>query len=144
MSETASDLPTPAPVIQPEMAEFWKATTRGDLLLPVCQECDGVIWYPRPYCPNCGSLDVRWHPASGHGSVYSFAINRRGQGYNRRFRDVGPYVIAYVELDEGPRVLTNIVQCAPDAVYIGMRVVARFDLASPDAALIRFRPEDPA
>jgi uncharacterized OB-fold protein len=137
---TKDALPTPTPVMQPEMNEFWAATTRGELLLPHCLVCGFVIWHPRPYCPECGSDSVKWHRASGHAVIYSFTINRRGQGYNRTFRDVGPYIVAYVELEEGPRILTNSVECTPESVHIGMPVVARFDPAGPDAAVVRFRP----
>ncbi|NNH03171.1 nucleotide-binding protein [Microbacterium ulmi] len=111
------------------------------LLLPHCVRCAHVVWAPRPYCPECGSLEVRWEPASGGGAVYSFTVNRRGKGFNRRYEEIGPYVVAYVELDEGPRVLTNIVGCAVDDVRIGQRVRAVIQHSGEDS-ILRFAPAE--
>jgi uncharacterized OB-fold protein len=83
---------------------------------------------------------VSWVEASGRGSVYSFTINRRGQADLPAYRQVGPYVLAYVELDEGPRVMTNIVDCDPDSVRIGQRVEVVFHDTGQGSALVRFRP----
>jgi len=71
------------------------------LLLPRCADCQTVIWYPRPYCPACASLNVGWFEASGRGSIYSFTVNRRGQADLSAYREAGTYVLAYVELEEG-------------------------------------------
>jgi uncharacterized OB-fold protein len=119
-------LPAPAPFVLPEVKPFWDATAEGRLLLPQCEECQTLIWYPRPFCPECASTRVRWTPASGRGTVYSFTINRRGVADLPAYRDAGTYVLAYVELEEGPRVMTNIVGCAPDDVRIGMSVQVTF------------------
>lgn len=132
-------LPVPPPEIQPEMTAFWEALRADVLLLPRCRTCSFVIWSPRPYCPNCSSLDIGWEPASGLGVVYSYTVNRRGQGYNRKYKEIGPYAVAYVELAEGPRILTNIVGCEPDQVGIGMPVTAVFDHDGDDV-ILRFRP----
>jgi uncharacterized protein len=132
-------LPAPAPVVLPEDAEFWAATAQGRLLLGHCDDCDGVIWYPRPFCPQCGSLRTSWTEASGRGTVYTFTVVHRSQvpGY----RDALPYVVAYVELAEGPRVLTNVVDCEPDDVAIGMPVRVVFHDTGQSNALFRFRPD---
>ncbi len=131
-------LPVPAPAVFPETAPFWEATARGKLLLSRCEDCGAVIWYPRPLCPACGRPRVSWVEASGRGSVYSFTVVHRNavDGY----REAVPYVVAYVELEEGPRVLTNIVGCDPEAVTIGMPVSATFDDTGHGSALFRFRP----
>ena len=130
-------LPTPVPDVSTETAPFWEATAEGTLLLPRCVQCDTVIWYPKSFCSACGSLDVTWFPASGRGSVYSFTIVRRpAPPYDRS----APFVVAYVELDEGPRVLTNIVECEPDAVEVGMPVEVVFHDTGEGRALYRFRP----
>lgn len=134
--ETQS-LPTPAPTITPEAKPYWEAAARGTLSLQRCDDCEAVVWYPRGMCPECGSRSLTWFDASGRGTVYSYTVNRRGQG---EYREASPYVLAYVELAEGPRVLTNIVGCDPSEVSIGDEVVAVFDRVGDDAALVRFRP----
>ena len=136
-------LPAPAPTVLPEVQAFWDATAEGRLLLPRCLECQNVIWYPRPFCPACASTRVEWIEASGHGTVYSFTVNRRGVADLPAYREAGQYVLAYVELDEGPRVMTNIVECDPDAVQIGQRVEVVFHDTGQGSALFRFRPAGP-
>jgi uncharacterized OB-fold protein len=133
-------LPAPAPVVLPEVKPFWDATAEGKLLLPRCDKCQAVIWFPRPFCPACASTQVSWFEASGGGSIYSFTVNRRGQADLPAYRDVGTYVLAYVELDEGPRIMTNIVDCDPDSVQIGQRVQVVFHDTGQGTALPRFKP----
>jgi uncharacterized protein len=130
-------LPAPAPPITLETQPFWDAATEGRLVLPRCDECATVIWYPRAFCPACGSTSVTWIDAVGTGAVYSCTVVRKGQG---QYREAAPYVVAYVELDEGPRMMTNVVGCDPDAVHIGMRVEVTFDATDKGTALPRFRP----
>jgi uncharacterized OB-fold protein len=130
-------LPVPVPDVTPETAAFWDATAQGTLLLPRCNRCDSVIWYPRTFCSVCASLDVTWFAATGRGTVYSFTVIRRpAPPYDRS----APFVVAYVELAEGPRILTNIVECAPDEVEIGMDVEVVFHDTGEGRALYRFRP----
>jgi uncharacterized OB-fold protein len=135
-----SVLPAPAPFVNPEAKPFWDGTAEGRLLLPRCDDCQTVIWYPRPFCPECASLHVSWFEATGRGSIYSFTVNRRGQADLPDYRDAGTYVLAYVELDVGPRVMTNIVDCDPDAVRIGQAVEVVFHDTGQGSALPRFRP----
>ena len=133
-------LPTRVPEATPETEPFWAAAADGRLVLPRCDACATVIWYPRALCPACGSQSVTWFEASGTGTVYSCTVTRRGEG---GWRDAVPYVLAYVELDEGPRVLTNVVGCDPDEVHIGQAVTAVFERAEEgEGALLRFRPTD--
>lgn len=119
-----SGLPTRPVSGNLETRAFWDATARGVLLLSRCDSCTTVIWYSRPHCPECMSTDVSTFEASGRGVVYSRSITRGGAG---AWKPVGPYVLAYVELDEGPRILTNIVGCNVDDVAIGMPVRVVFD-----------------
>src|ERR1700691_3479834 len=98
-------LPTPTPVPDLETQDFWDATARGKLLLKQCPNCHAVIWYPRVHCTQCGNPETTWIEASGRGSVYSFTVVRRSRG--RGFAEATPYVIALVELEEGPRLITN-------------------------------------
>lgn len=140
-----TDLPTPTPPVNIETEPFWAATAEERLHLPHCSETGQAIWYPRNHGPD-GSA-VEWRDVEPVGVVYSYSIARRGQG---RWKDAAPYVVAYVELDAGPRMLTNIVECDPDDVEIGMRVSAVFHPVplderddGPQRSVIRFRP-DPA
>jgi uncharacterized OB-fold protein len=133
-------LPAPAPFVLPEVKPYWEGTARGELLLPRCLDCQTLIWYPRPFCPSCASTRVEWVPASGHGTVYSYTVNRRGVADLAAYRDAGVYVLAYVELEEGPRMMTNIVDCDPDTVHIGQKVELVFHDTGEGNALPRFRP----
>lgn len=137
MTDTAErTLPAPAPAINVETKPFWDATTQERLLLPRCDDCDVVIWYPRAFCPECSSFAISWFEATGRGTIYSYTVNRRGQG---DYRDL-VYVLAYVELAEGPRVLTNIVDCDPERLAVGQPVQVVFHPTDSGAALPRFRP----
>jgi len=136
ISETRQP-PAPVPEVNPETAPFWAATARGELLVRQCEDCDSLIWYPRSVCPECGSLRTRWQPVSGRGQIYSYTVNYRGEG---AYRDGGPYVLAYVELDEGPRLMTNIVEAEAGALAVGLPVEVTFHDTGEGSALPRFRP----
>jgi len=130
-------LPTPTPAVDVETEEFWTATASGRLLLKRCDSCGLVIWYPKSLCPSCHSTSTSWFEAGGDGTVYSFTVSRRGEG---PYREAAPFVLAYVELDEGPRLMTNVVDCDVDSVRIGQRVRVVFDDTGDGNALIRFTP----
>lgn len=119
-------LPTRHPRRSLDTAEFWDGCAQGRLLVPRCNACAELIWYPRRFCPFCASTSVTYEEMSGRGTVYSFTVSRRGRG---PFRGRAPYVVAYVELDEGPRILTNIVGVGADAVQIGLPVRVVFEPA---------------
>jgi uncharacterized OB-fold protein len=133
MSETT--LPAFAPPVTPETKPFWDATAEGRLVLPKCRTCQTVIWYPRSICPECHSMDVEWIDATGTGTLYSYTVVRRG-GY----AGGSDFVLAYVELDEGPRVMTNIVEVDPDQLACGQRMQVVFHDTGEGSALVRFRP----
>jgi len=135
----AIPLPVPAPARTPENDRFWNATADGHLLLAQCDECATVIWYPRALCQTCGSPSVSWIEASGQGVVYSFTVVHRNSG---PFGGAVPYVLAYVELAEGPRVLTNVVGCDPETVHIGQPVRVAFFDTGEGSALYRFEPAE--
>jgi uncharacterized OB-fold protein len=130
-------LPTPAPTITAETEEFWLSAARGTLVLRRCDACGLIVWYPRSICPDCQASETSWVEASGRGVVYSHTTVRRGLG---DYAGAGPYVLAYVQLDEGPRVMTNVVDCEPADVAIGQRVEVAFSAVDDAAALPRFRP----
>ena len=129
-------LPTRAPRRNAETAPFWDACAEGRLSIPRCDDCGELIWYPRRFCPFCSSRSVTYVDVSGRGTVYTFTIIRRGDG---PFRDKAPYVLAYVRLDEGPVVMTNIVGVDPEAVAIDQAVQVVFEPAGDDR-IPRFTP----
>ena len=131
--------PRPAPLPEPEAAEYWAAARDGTLLVQRCDRCGHHQLYPRALCVVCHS-PVSWAEASGRGTVYSYTVIR--QNYSRPFRDWMPYVVALVDLEEGPRIMTNIVGCDPEDVRVDMPVrAARFDVVSEEAGLVLFTPE---
>ena len=145
MSELAPEVPSglvlPSPPVPPSAITahtepFWTGLANGTLRLPRCDDCGAVIWYPRPLCPHCHGTRATWFDASGRGIVYSFTVVRRGSG---AYADAAPYVVAYVELDEGPRVLTNIVDGADGDVRVGAPVEAVLGPVANAAPLLRFR-----
>ncbi|MGF1599380.1 MAG: Zn-ribbon domain-containing OB-fold protein [Acidimicrobiales bacterium] len=132
-----SGLPAKPPRTNEDSAPFWAATAEGRFTLQRCGSCDTVVWWPRAVCPICSSFDLSWFDATGEGSVYSYTVVHQSQG---RWRDATPYVYAYVELDEGPRVMTNIVDCDPADVAIDSRVRVVWDDTGEGSALPRFTP----
>ncbi|WP_084265282.1 Zn-ribbon domain-containing OB-fold protein [Actinomadura macra] len=138
MSDVRSPvLPTPQPVVNPDTEKFWKAAAEGTFLGKRCDDCGEAIWYPRPICPFCHSMNTRWEAFTGRGVVYSYSVVHRAAG---EWKGVTPYVLAYVELEEGPRVMTNIVDCDVEQVRIGDAVEVVFEDTGNGSALPRFRP----
>jgi uncharacterized OB-fold protein len=135
-------LPAPDPLPTPETERFWTALRDHVLLLQRCDTCREVIWYPRFFCPRCGSTGTSWFEASGNGTIYTFTVVRKSR--REGYATAVPYVVASVELDEGPRVFTNIVECDPESVRIGQRVTMTFAATEGGYTLYRFRPVDGA
>jgi uncharacterized OB-fold protein len=134
---TTSNLPTPPPSPNFDTQEFWDATAEGRFLLKRCDDCGVIIWYPRFLCPDCSSTNTSWFEASGKGTVYSFTVPRRGAG---PYREAAPFVVAYVELEEGPRIMTNLVDIAIEDLAVGMPVEVVWHDTGQGNALYRFRP----
>jgi uncharacterized OB-fold protein len=126
--------PRPAPVVDAEWAPYWSATTVGKLVIQRCPNGHSQL-YARAHCLVCRE-PVGWVEASGRGTVYSFTVIR--QNPSRSFRHLLPFVVALVDLDEGPRLMTNIVGCQPVDVAIGAKVTVRFEPVSDAAALPLF------
>ena len=108
------DLPTPDETTE----AYWAAAGEGRLLISGCRDCGRTHSYPRPFCPYCWSDAVDWVEASGLATLYTFSIVR--QNDLPPFKERLPYVAAVVDLDEGPRMMTNVVDCAVEDVRIGM------------------------
>jgi hypothetical protein len=133
----------PLPRIDEESRGWWEALARHELYVQRCRGCGTVRFYPRALCPACLSERTEWLRASGRGTVWTFTVTHQNQAPG--FREEVPYVLALVELEEGIRLLTNVVGCAPDAVRIGMPVTVVFEDVTPEVTLPKFRPaSDPA
>lgn len=130
---TDRPLPHPTPLSKP----FWDGAARGELWIQRCGECGTHVFYPRHLCTGCGSPELEWVRASGRGTVFTYTVARRAT--HPGFADRVPYVIAVVELDEGPKLTTNVVDVEPEAVSIGMPVQATYEDVD-DVTLVNFRP----
>ncbi len=128
----------PIPVIQPWSQGFWDAARKHELVVQTCKACDAKIFYPRKFCPECWSDKLGWIKASGKAKVFSFTITR--MGIEEKFNDDLPLILAWVDLEEGVRMLTNIVGCDADAVEIGMDVKVVFEDITPEISLPKFQP----
>jgi uncharacterized protein len=133
-----STLPIPAAAEAPEIAEHFDGLRRRELVIPQCRSCGKFIWYPRPLCSECDSTDVAWVTVAGSGEIYSYTWVYRGEG---EYQDIVPFAVAYVDIDEGPRILTNVI--APSGeLSIGTRVQLAIDV-SEERAILRFRVTAP-
>lgn len=134
----STNVERPLPSPDPSTAAFWAGTRAHRLMLPRCRECTAYHFYPRTFCPQCGSVDLEWVQASGHGTVYSFTIVQRAP--SPAFKGMLPYVVAVVALQEGPHMMSNIAGCAPTDVRIGMPVCVAWEDFDPVATLPYFVP----
>lgn len=138
----SSKKPIPTPV--GESVHFWEGIKKREFRLMKCQDCGCVYFYPRPLCPKCMSSDTTWIVSTGKGTLYSFAINHIP--VSDAFAQDVPYITCLVELDEGPRVMSNLVGVRPDPaeVKIGMPVEVVYEDVTEEIALYKFRPRKPS
>lgn len=131
--------PRPRPP-DPELTRpFWEAARRHEVVIPRCLECDRYFWPPREACPQCLQPGWQWTPVSGRGRLHSFTVVRQPQ--NPTFAEDVPYAYAIVQLEEGVRMVSNIVDCAiPDGLRVEMPLVATFDDGIDDWTLVQFKP----
>ena len=127
----AKPVPRPTPTEQP----FYDACTEGKLVLQRCQSCGHVLFYPRTHCDACQSEQLVWEDASGAGAIASYTVVRRGVSADFE----APYVIALIDLVEGPRMMSQIVDADPDALALGLSVKVDFAAWSEDITLPVFR-----
>jgi uncharacterized OB-fold protein len=137
MSERAYRKPVPR--IDEESRGFWEACRRHELRIQRCRSCGTFRYYPRAICPQCLSDDTEWVLSSGRGTVYTYTVTYQNQAPG--FRESLPYVLAYVTLEEGVQMLTNVVACPPDEVRIGMPVEVVFDPVTDEITMPMFRRE---
>jgi uncharacterized OB-fold protein len=133
-----SDYKKPLPRIDEEGRGYWEALVRHELYFQRCSDCATNVFPSRAVCPSCLSSATTWVRASGRGTVYSFTVTYQNQAPG--FRESLPYVLAVVQLDEGPRMMTNVVGCAPDDVKIGMAVQVEYEDVTPEITLAKFKP----
>jgi uncharacterized OB-fold protein len=132
-----SDARRPRPQPTPETQHFWDGTRAGEIRLQRCDACAKAYFPPRPFCPACGGRTVSVFKASGRASLYSYVIHHRPvPGFTP------PYAIAVVELAEGPRMMTNIVDCpqTPEALQLDMALEPAFERIDNEITLALFRP----
>lgn len=132
----------PVPVPNPDNQGFWDGCARGELRLQRCADCAAWRHPPRPMCPRCHSLRSEWALASGRGVVHTFTIVHRPTlpAFEARL----PYNVVVVRLDEGPLMVSNLVDCPLEAIHIGMPVAVLFEPLTDAIALPQFRPRSPA
>ncbi len=116
-------LPLPTP--NAESQAFWDACADGRLTFAHCTACGSVQFPPQKSCTACGGVTGEASQASGQGTVFTYTINHRAPG--PAFAARAPYVIALVDLAEGPRLMMNVINCAPEDVTIGMPVRVTFE-----------------
>jgi uncharacterized OB-fold protein len=125
------------PLPTPETKHFWDGTREGKLRLQRCDACAKVYFPPRPFCPECGKREVSVFAASGKAFLYSYVIHhRKVPGFTP------PYAIAVVELAEGPRMMTNIIDCpqTPEALVLDMPLTVAFEKMDDEITLPLFKP----
>ena len=126
MTTVRFDLPTP----EGDTMEFWEAAKEERLLIKHCLDCDAYSYYPRPFCPKCWSEQVEWFDASGEATLYTWSVIYSND--QPPFRDRVPYVAAIVDLAEGPRMMTNVVDCPFEELQVGMALKVTFQPISDD------------
>ena len=127
----------PLPVPTPQTQPFWDALAEGRVELQHCADCERYIYYPRTHCPGCLTRDLEWRELSGNGVVHTYTVARRPTA--PPWSEDLPQLIAVVELDEGPRLTTELVNVEPDAIEVGMRVQPVFQAVG-EATLLLYEP----
>jgi uncharacterized OB-fold protein len=134
---TATTPTRPLPDSRNAGAAFWSSAAQGVLVVPKCDACLRTFWHPRPRCPHCGSERVAWMRSSGRGRIHTFTVVRQsGDPY---FRAKVPYAVAMIDLDEGVRLMSNVVDTPLEALAIGLCVEVLFEPAGDAMAIPLFR-----
>ena len=130
--------PKPLPIVAPWAIPFWEAARQHQLALQHCRACNRLIFYPRYACPHCFSQELGWRPASGRGTVYSYTVVKSNAPSG--FIADMPYVVAVIRLEEGVRMLSNIVECDLEQLRCDMPVQVTFERLNDEFTLPKFRP----
>jgi uncharacterized OB-fold protein len=126
------------PPLDRDISEFWDGTREQRLLIPTCRSCGKVFWYPRPTCPHCLSADIDWRQSSGAGEVAAVSVMHRPA--NPLMADKVPYAVVLVDLDDGIRLMSNMVEVDANDVRVGMRVQLRWEPLTDGRNLWLFAP----
>jgi uncharacterized OB-fold protein len=128
------------PIPQPDAVTgpFWEAARQGRLLVQHCPGCGAHQFYPQASCRKCLSEELDWVDAKGEGTIYAYTVIHRAP--SRPFAPDVPYTVALVDLDEGCRMISNIVDVPPEDVRVGMPVEVVFEEITPEISLPKFRP----
>jgi uncharacterized OB-fold protein len=126
------------PVIEDETRPYWEATRDRRLLIRRCRACGAAHFYPRPFCPGCWSDDVVWEEASGRATLYTHSTVYRND--LPPFGERVPYVAAVVDLEEGPRMMTELTGIEPADAQIGMPLEVEYRNLTDEVAVPVFRP----
>jgi len=128
----------PIPIPSAEAQPYWDGLRDGKLLMPRCDGC-GKYWFPPALlCPHCNATKWTWTSASGRGRIFSFVVYHRV--YHPGFADEVPYAVAVIELDEGPRMISNVIGIAPDKLACDMRVEVVYQPITETITLPKFKP----
>jgi uncharacterized OB-fold protein len=130
----------PLPELTDLTRPFWTAARQGKLLVQKCAACGTLDFFPKPWCIECGRLELQWVEVKPQGTVYSFSTAYAVMMNYPGWKDDLPLVLCIIELDEGPRMYGQLTGCAPEAVRIGMRVEAYFEPIGQEAGVPKFRP----
>ena len=134
---SAYDKPIPVPANEQLTKPFWEAAKREELVIPYCNSCSHLFFYPREVCPNWFSKDLIWKKMSGKGRVYTYTHVR--QSVHPSFQSANGHIYAIVQLEEGPKIPSGIVGCEPEEVYVDMPVSVAFDVITEDFTLVKFQ-----
>ena len=104
---------------------YWDAAARHELVVQHCNSCKQNVFPPRAHCPNCGAAEITWQPVSGRGTLYSYTVAHRPP--HPVFAEQCPMAIDIVELEEGPRMMSNVIECDPNDLQVGMAVRVAFE-----------------
>jgi uncharacterized protein len=143
MAPNTSSIPLhdrPRPKIDADGAPFWAATRERRLVIQRCADCGRLRYFPRRHCPVCWSATVDWVPVSGRGTIYTYSVVRRSPSPG--FKDLVPYAVALIDLEEGVRVFSRLVDCAVEDVGIGAPVDVRFEALDDEVTLPLFTLRD--
>lgn len=130
----------PLPSTNPESQPFWRAAKEHRLMAQRCRDCEKFTFVPRNLCSHCLSESLGWVPISGKGEIYSFTTVQ--QAFAKEWSGAVPYVVVVVQLDEDFRMVSNLVDCAPHKIRIGMKVEAVFEDVTKEISLPKFRPTE--
>ncbi len=123
-----------------ETKEYWEGCKSHELRIQRCRDCRTYRWYPRPMCQKCNSMNTEWIKTGGRGTLYSWTVVVHATG--AVWTEEVPYIVAIVELEEGVRMLSNMVDCQPEELWVGMPVEVVFHDATEQVSLPKFKPHE--